>query len=83
MIDPDITSKFIAWGEISFNHLLYSIQFKEYLLFRTKTSKHKKYNYQFIKSWDKTKEPAEASLWDAGPVNCNPDVETGIQINEL
>ena len=43
----------------------------------------KKYTYQFIKSWDKTKEPAEASLWDAGPINYNPNVETEIQINGL
>ena len=41
------------------------IQFKKYLLFRAK-----KYNYQFIKSWDKSKEPTEASLRDAGPIKC-------------
>ena len=46
----------------------------------TITSEQKN-SYQFIKSWDKTKKPAEAGVCYAGPVNCNPNVETEIQIN--
>jgi len=55
-----------------YSNQIKSNQIKKYLLFRAK----QKYNFQFIQSWDETKEPAEASLWDAGPVDCNPNVET-------
>ena len=60
-----------------------SNQIKKIFIVLSQKRASKKYTYQFIKSWDKTKEPAEASLWDAGPINYNPNVETEIQINGL